>query len=194
MTERDRPKRAGATDARSGVERATGRDRPAWFALLDAWGAVGRPYREVAHWLTSEHGLSDWWTQKLIVEYEQARGVRGAGARRDGTFEASAGKVIRAPAATLRAAFRDRGAREAWLPGVALAERSSSSERTLRFDWDGGPTRLAVTVGPVGDDRCQVTVQHERLPDAASAAVSRAAWRERLTVLKEHLESRLADA
>jgi hypothetical protein len=54
--------------------------REEWFAVLDQWGAAGRPYREIASWLTGEHGLSAWWAQKLIVEYEQARGIRGQGA------------------------------------------------------------------------------------------------------------------
>ena len=54
----------------------TGHDRAFWFAELDAWGAAGRPYREIADWLTTEQGLSAWWAQKLIVEYEEARGLR----------------------------------------------------------------------------------------------------------------------
>jgi hypothetical protein len=41
-----------------GLRRATGRDRDGWFAVLDAWGAAGRPYREIDDWLVIEHGLS----------------------------------------------------------------------------------------------------------------------------------------
>src|SRR5919198_4032697 len=86
-----------ARTARPGaLERTTGRDRQGWFAVLDTWGAAGRPYREIADWLTSEHGLTDWWAQKLIVEYEEARGIRPAGVRRDGTFEVGASKMVAA--------------------------------------------------------------------------------------------------
>ena len=88
-----------------GVRRATGRDRDEWFALLDAWGAAGRPYREIAGWLTGEHGISDWWAQKLIVEYEQARGLRPPGVRPDGTFEVSASKTMAVPVERLFDAF-----------------------------------------------------------------------------------------
>ncbi|HEX2027200.1 MAG TPA: hypothetical protein VHF25_04295 [Nitriliruptorales bacterium] len=42
----------------SGVRAGTGRDREQWFALLDAWGAPRRAYREISDWLTGEHGLS----------------------------------------------------------------------------------------------------------------------------------------
>src|SRR5687768_10137378 len=30
------------------LRRSTGRDRGEWFAVLDEWGAGGRPYREIA--------------------------------------------------------------------------------------------------------------------------------------------------
>jgi len=180
---------AKAAGARSGVQRATGRNRPEWFAALDAWGAVGRPYREIADWLTGAHGLSAWWAQKLIVEYEQARGIRQAGVRRDGTFEGGASKVIGVTPDAVRTAFRNPQERERWLPGAKLTERPSSSDRTLRFDWAGGATRLAVTVIPADGNRCQVAVQHGRLPDAAAAQVSRAEWRERLVALKRQLEA-----
>ena len=63
------------TQGHSGIRRATGRTYDQWFALLDRWGAPGRPFRETADWLEGEHDLSSWWAQKLIVEYEQTRGL-----------------------------------------------------------------------------------------------------------------------
>lgn len=74
----------------------TGRDYGEWFQLLDDWGARGRPYREIADWLTSTHGISEWWAQKLIVEYEQLRGIRQPGVRRDATFTGGASKTVTA--------------------------------------------------------------------------------------------------
>ena len=80
--------------------------------MLDAWGAAGRPYREIADWLTGQHDLSNWWAQKLIVEYEQARGLRPPGVRPDGTFEVSASKTGgRADRAPLRGLRRREGSR-----------------------------------------------------------------------------------
>ena len=80
-----------------GVRKATGRTRAEWFAELDGWGAAGRPYREIAAWLSGAHGLSRWWAQKLIVEYEQERGVRPPNVRRDGSFEIGASKTVAVP-------------------------------------------------------------------------------------------------
>ena len=185
MTTGQRP---DPTKAPSGVLRATGRDRPEWFALLDDWGAAGRPYREIADWLTGENGLTAWWAQKLIVEYEEARGLRDPGIRRDGTFEVGASKTVAAPVRRLFAAFADPDLRERWLPGAVLRERVSQPDRELRFDWADGASRLVVTFSAVGDARSQVSVLHQRIPDATSSAELKAHWRERLTALKSVLE------
>jgi hypothetical protein len=176
-----------------GMRRATGRDRGGWFAVLDAWGAAGRPYREVAAWLTGEHGLSSWWAQKLIVEYEQARGLRAAGVRPDGTFTVGASKTVAVPAERLYAAFVDAEVRELWLPGVAMRERTSQPGRSARFDWDDGATRVNVSVAAAGEARSQAAVEHERLPDARAAEEAKAYWRERLDVLKTVLEGGAAE-
>jgi hypothetical protein len=176
-----------------GMRRATGRDRGGWFAVLDAWGAAGRPYREVAAWLTGEHGLSSWWAQKLIVEYEQARGLRAAGVRPDGTFTVGASKTVAVPAERLYAAFVDAEVREHWLPGAAMRERTSQPGRSARFDWDDGATRVNVSVAAAGEARSQAAVEHERLPDARAAEEAKSYWRERLDVLKTVLEGGVAE-
>jgi uncharacterized protein YndB with AHSA1/START domain len=170
------------------LRRASGRDRPEWFALLDAWGAAGRPYREIVDWLTVEHSLSDWWAQKLIVEYEEARGLRAPGVRRDGTFEVGASKTVAVPAARLYAAFTDARLRERWLPGAVMKERQSRSQQSVSFDWGDGSSRVEVGLLPKGKARSEVSVQHKRLPDSKSAEKMKAHWRERLVALKALLE------
>jgi uncharacterized protein YndB with AHSA1/START domain len=170
------------------LRRATGRDRREWFAQLDEWGAAGRPYRAIADYLTGEHGLSDWWAQKLIVEYEEARGLRGPGARPDGTFAGGASKTIGAPIDRVFEAFIDVGLRARWLPGAQMRERTSTPGRSARFDWDGGASRVNVTFSAAGKGRSQVAVEHDHLPDAGAAAERRAYWRARLATLKATLE------
>lgn len=169
--------------------RATGRDRAEWFAALDAWGAAGRPHREIAEWLTGGRGLSAWWAQKLIVEYEQARGLRGRGARPDGSFEAGASRTVAVPVDRLYRAFVDPDTRSSWLPGVDLRQRTIRADRSARFDVDGGPGRLSATFVQLDESRSQVGVREERLPDARAAAAARVFWQERLEALRALLES-----
>ena len=171
------------------LQRMTGRDRPVWFDVLDSWGAAGRPYREIADWLTGEQGLSAWWAQKLIVEYEQARGIRPPGIRRDGTFTVGASKSIAAPIERLVEALVDPGLRARWLPALALDIRVPESGRSVRFDVDGGPERLGVTFAETGEGRSQVAIEHERLPDPESAELAKASWRERLSTLQQLFEA-----
>ena len=171
------------------IKRTTGRDREEWFEALDAWGAVGRPYREIFAWLTTEHGLSDWWAQKIIVEYEQARGVRDPGSRGDGTYTVTASKSIAAPAERVYQAVVDPDIRARWLLDVALRERTSRPSRSARFDCGDEGERVNVTIDSTGESRCQIGVEHARLASTHAADPAKAAWRDRLAALKTLLET-----
>jgi len=174
--------------SRQGLSRATGRDRPEWFALLDAWGAPERQYREIADWLTGEHQLSDWWAQKLIVEYEQDRGLRKPGVRPDGTFEVGASKTVMASPDRVVAAFVGKSLRDTWLPGARIHMAGQQSSHSLRFGWDDGASRVAVGLIEKGVDKTLVAVQHQHLPNVESANEMKAYWREHLGALKALLE------
>lgn len=172
-----------------GVQRSTGRTRQEWFRILDSWGASGRPYREIAAWLTGEHGLSKWWAQKLIVEYEQERGTRAPGVRRDGTFEVGASKTVDAPVGVVYQAFVDGRKRRGWLRDGKMSLRASQEDRSARFDWDDGSTRVNATFAGKGPSKATVAVAHARLPDLAAAAQAKAMWKERLAALASFLEA-----
>jgi hypothetical protein len=172
-----------------GVQRATGRSRDEWFALLDAWGAAGRQYREIADWLMGKHDLSRWWAQKLIVEYEQARGLRPPGVRPDGTFEVSASKTIAVPAERLFDAFVNARRRKKWLTDGRMSLQTSQPVRSARFKWEDGSTRVNVLISEKGPAKSTVAVAHEKLADAEEAESTKAIWKERLAELKSFLES-----
>ena len=162
-------------------------DRGYWFTLLDDWGAPGRPYREIADWLTNEQGLSAWWAQKIIVEYEQARGLRDAGRRRDGTFAAGASRTIRADVERVREAFLDAELRDRWLPGVRAKVRSGEPGRAVRLDLADG-TRLLATLDSNGPSRTAVAVEQSRITDPAAVTPAKGYWKERLDALRALLE------
>jgi hypothetical protein len=172
----------------SGVRRATGRDYDEWFALLDRWGAAGRPFREISGWLANEHDVSSWWAQKLIVEYEQSRGLRPPGIRPGGTFAIGTSKTVGVSVERLYQAVVDPERRGRWLPGVVMRERTSRPGRSARFDWADDRTRVSVTFAAKGDARSQLALEHELLPDPETAEKYRTFWRERLTALKAVLE------
>jgi hypothetical protein len=104
------------------------------------------------------------------------------------------GESYTAARATLLAAaepkFVDASARERWLPGVELRERTATRPRTVRFDWRDGATRLVVGFTAKADAKSTVALEHERLADAAEVERMKPFWRERLDALASQLERR----
>jgi hypothetical protein len=173
----------------TGVRRATGREHDEWFSLLDKWGARGREYREIADWLMDEHGVSKWWAQKLIVEYEQERGVREPGVRRNGTFEVGASKTLDVPVEQAFDAFVNARRRKRWLTDAAMTLSASEPDRSARFLWEDGTTRVTVAFLDKGSSRSTVSVSHDRITDAQWAQTTKENWRGRLVDLKSYLET-----
>ena len=164
------------------VRKATGRYQDEWYELLDAWGAPGRPYREISAWLTSQHGISRWWAQKLIVEYEQDRGLRDPGSRSNGTFEVGASKTVGAPIEELFAAFVDGRKRKSWLAKGKLSLQTSEAPCAAQFAWKGS-TIVKVTFTKKGPSKTTVSVVHSGLTNAKEATGVKQMWRDSLAAL-----------
>jgi hypothetical protein len=158
----------------------TGRPWAEWFALLDEWSAAEKPHGEIARHLTEQHGVSGWWAQQVTVGYERARGLRDPNQRRGGGYEVSATKTVNVPVERLYEAFLALD--------LPLSLRTSRPNRSARFDWEDGATRVIVDFTSKGDAKSTVALAHERLPDAKEAERTKAAWRERLAALKSDLE------
>ncbi|WP_433319075.1 hypothetical protein ACQP0U_13475 [Micromonospora sp. CA-269861] len=167
----------------------TGRGWAEWFALLDATSATGWTHTQIARHLVTEHEVPGWWAQTVTVGYEQTRGLRAPGQRRGGGFEASASRTVAVPALRLFEAFADETARARWLPDVEVRVRTATPPRIFRADWAGGPTRIVVGIGAVGESKARVSIVHEKLTGAEQATELKAYWRERLAALKVLLET-----
>jgi hypothetical protein len=169
------------------ISNRTGRGWEEWFDLLDDWGAVERPHKQIARWLASEHGIDGWSAQSVTVSYERARELRAVGERPDG-FSVTAQKTVAVPVDRLYEAFVDESLRERWLPDGELRERTATRPKSARFDWGDGTTRVIVGFTSKDEAKSTAALEHERLPDADEAERMRAFWRERITALKEMLE------
>jgi len=170
------------------LRQATGRNREAWFSLLDAWGAQEEDHAPTAAWLVAEHSLDGWWAQTVTIDYERARRLGPKGGQRDGTYDANASKTIAVPVAELYRAIVDPAWRARWLPGAELAERTVRPDRSARFDWGDGTTRVHIYLTAKSEEKSQVSLQPVRLPNAAAAHEKKVFRRERLGVPKALLE------
>lgn len=167
---------------------ATGRDWAGWLTMLDEWGALDHTHTETARYLVDEHGISGWWSQAVTVGYERARGMRRLHEVSSG-FAVGANRTIAVALQRASDAFTDAALRRKWLPDVDLRQRTTKPGWSARFDWPKDGSRVVVYFVPKADDRTQVSVQHERLPDSDAAERMKSFWRERLTELKKQLET-----
>lgn len=171
------------------VKKATGKTPAQWYAALDKWGAPGRPYKEIAAWLTEKHGVSKWWAQKLIVEYEQDRGIRKPGAQPDGTIEVSTSKTLAAPVGRVFAAFADSRRRKRWLADGSMSLEDSTRDKAAKFSWQDRESRVNVSFEAKGASKSTVVVAHQKLKDSKKAQEMKQAWKERLEDLQAYLDA-----
>jgi len=185
-----RTKPAAAEDRPSDakVMEATGRNWESWFSILDRWGARDKKHPETVNFLTDERGVPGWWAQSITVGYERARGMRVKHQQADG-FSVSASKTIAVPIDVLMDAVLDHRTRRKWLTDSTMSRRPSRADRTARFNWEDGSSRVVFYFSDKGPAKSTVAMAHERLPDADEAEIKKAYWRERLADLKGFLES-----
>ncbi|MEW5985945.1 MAG: hypothetical protein AB1791_04870 [Chloroflexota bacterium] len=166
------------------VQAKTGKGWAEWFTILDAAGAMTLSHKEMAVYLSQAHQLDGWWSQMITVGYEQARGRREKH-ERPGGYQISVSKTLAVPVATLYEAWADETTRGRWLPDPAITIRKATPTKSLRATWVDGQTNLEVNFYAKGENKSQVVVQHDKLPDAETAAHKKAYWSAALAHLQE---------
>jgi uncharacterized protein YndB with AHSA1/START domain len=171
------------------IRERTGRGWERWFDLLDSWGAIDKPHRDIARFVAAELGIDPlaWNAQAITTSYERARRGRQVGERSDG-FGASVTRTVAVSPARLYDAMVDDALRQHWLPGAKLTKRTATRPERARFDWDGGPSRVHVIITPKDGGKSRIALDHVRLTDADEVVAMRSWWRERLSHLKTWLE------
>ena len=69
-----------------------------------------------------------------------------------------------------------------------LKVRTTRKDLSARFDYRDGTSRVVAWFDPKERNKTTVTVQHEKLPDAASVEKMRGMWKENLKRLAEALQ------
>jgi hypothetical protein len=87
---------------------------------------------------------------------------------------------------TVFRAFHDSRRRSRWMTGAKPTVRGATPGKSLRMTWPDG-TSVIVGFTPKGEAKSQVAIQHEKLPDEATATRMKAYWAERLEALAETL-------
>lgn len=167
------------------LARSTGYTWNEWVAMLDAHGAADQSRAERAQFLNDRYGLSLWWANTINVGYERARADRVKHERPD-EYQISASKTFPVTVDRLFAAFVEPSGRERWLGDADLRLRTSKPNRSARFDWQDGSSRVSAYFTDKGE-KSAVKVQHGKLLTADEAEAMKLYWHERLTELQHAL-------
>jgi uncharacterized protein YndB with AHSA1/START domain len=174
------------TDAN--VRQNTGKGWREWIRILDAWGAKERRHGEIARHLMEEQGVPGWWAQSITTGYERSRGLRAKHQTLTGSFQVSVSKTFPLGVGKLFRAFAQAPQRNRWLERGMLKVRTTLKDRSVRFDFRDGASRVVVYFDPKERNKTTVTVQHEKLPDARAVEEMRAMWKEHLKRLATVLQ------
>jgi uncharacterized protein YndB with AHSA1/START domain len=175
------PRKAAAANSTTGprnasdeaVSRATGKTWKQWFTILDAARASTLDHKGVVA-IAAHHGAGAWWQQMVAVEYEQARGLRRKHEKPSG-FQISKSVTLAQPIAKVYAGWSDPRARMRWLE-ESIVIRKETPQKTMRITWSDGTTHVEAYFWNRAPQKCQVTVQHSKLPDEKAAERMKRFW------------------
>ncbi len=168
------------------TEKATGKPWAEWMTLLDEAGGREMNHKQLVNHLTIHHGVPAWWQQQIAVGYEMSRRLRAQHQMADG-YQISRSRTLAAAAERVYDAWLDPQTRAVWLPGIDFTTRKATPHKSIRLNWSDG-SRLEVRLTPKGDMKTTVTVQQDKLADAATAEEMKAYWAAALDRLQQLLE------
>ncbi|HVN56552.1 MAG TPA: DUF4287 domain-containing protein [Anaerolineaceae bacterium] len=169
------------------VAAKTGKNWAEWFAILDAAGAAQLSHPEIVAFLANEHQVGSWWQQMITVTYEQAFGLRHRYETAEG-YQVSVSKTMPLPVGALYRAWESPESRSFWQPELAdLSVTRATHQKTIRALWKDGKSRIDIAFLPKGEQKTQVTIQHNKLDSAEDVPGMRAYWAKVLQTLQEYL-------
>ena len=168
------------------VFKRTGKTWAEWFETLDRAGAKQMSHQEVANHLYTVEKIDGWWSQMVTVGYERERGKRVKHQSAAG-FQVSATRTLPVALDRLFKSFSDARSRSRWFKDAPLEITRANPGKNIRARWEGGRSSLEIRFVPKGETKCQVTVDHTRLPDARAAAKMKKLWAGKLEELTDLL-------
>src|SRR4030095_15173128 len=169
------------------VKAKTGKTWSQWFSILDKAGAKEMNHKQIVAYLVKHHDVGLWWQQMVTVTYEQARGLRAKHQRPDG-YSISRSKTLSVPIGAAYKAWSDAELRARWLGSNKLTVRRAAANRSMRITWIDGKTDVQTMFYPKGHRTSEITVEHNKLPDAKSGEKMKEYWGQRLDQLQALLE------
>ncbi len=194
-------RQAGATGAVSDAKcnERTGHGLAHWYAVLDAFDAAKKGHTAAARYLREEHAVSAWYSQGITVAYERERGLRAVNQTSKG-YGVSISRVLPVPFKQALIQLTQARQRARWrkAAGTALASLENdmlgaASKPMNRkpdrvwWSWSDARGRCELTLVDTQNERSRVVVRRSNMPQHADVEQQRAAWRQLLDALRDHL-------
>jgi len=196
------------TDAQ--IKTRTGKTWDQWFETLDKFCGVEKGRREIGYTLHGKPGVDGWLSTVIVVEYEAARNVLEPDGRPKG-YTVCVTRTIVAPVAAAYAAWSTDAGWNTWFAkkskvDLKVGGRYSTASgdageftritdgKAIEFTWEnpkhkpGTLVEAAFKPKGIGNDKCVVTVSHERIQTRAEADDLKDAFTGVLNTLKKVLE------
>lgn len=168
------------------VQKATGKIWEEWYSVLDEEGSTSKSHKEIAAWIGNNFDISGWWCQMVTVQYEREREMRKVHEKADG-FEAGKSKTFYVSVDKLYQAWIDEKQRRQWLEDPDFEIRTATENKSIRITWPD-ETNLELYFTDKGEEKSQVSIQHNKLKRLEDVAVRKKYWQAQLKNLDSYLK------
>lgn len=171
------------------VVEKTGKTMEEWFLQFDKKGAVKMSQKGIYDLVNKTNGLEplgEWNQNLLATSYAWSRGLKERG-QKEGGFEISVSKTVNVPLSVLYNSLLEDKTRNKWLK-EKITIRKATENKSARITWSDNETSLSVDFYKKAEDKAQIVVQHQKIPDSKTASKMKEFWAEKLDQLKSLLE------
>ncbi len=165
----------------------TGMNWMQWMSLLDSELAFRKNPGEIKNIIRDQASFDEITTGAILEKYLKEKGLLEKLPLAK-EIEITSTLTIETPLHVAESAFTDLALRNEWLPEVDLILKLNPG-KNLRFAWQNAQV-VVVTFNPKGPSKCQISLQHSKLPDMISSVEMKSFWKEKLAKLARLLESK----
>lgn len=170
------------------VVKATGKTWEEWLTVLDTFDVKKNGHKAAAEFLSEKKKVQPWWSQMVVVGYEQARGLRKEHETAKG-FSASASKTFATEYARVWEYWLTDSLRARWI-GAGSEVKAGTTGRSMTLKSKDGK-KVSVwfvdKAGKAGAARCLVSVQQNGLRTEVEVQNVKRIWKGLLGKLEAEL-------
>ena len=160
------------------VKAKTGKTWEAWFKILDKADATKMTHTEIAALLYDKFKCPPWWSQMVANQFEQERGLRKKHEMFDG-YQISVSKTIQIQLSRIFSFCSNPKSRGGWL-GESIEPSTVNKNKNIRSLWTDGKSRIEFAFYDKDGSKCQLVIQHNKIPDAKTAQKMKAYWKKKI--------------